>query len=103
MRFMPSSLSGITKLCYSTILFDQYGTAILSDFSIVKLAERNATCIDGGVVGTPRYISPEQATGNQPVDGRSDIYSFRMDLKGFYRSFAHKLLWNLPLTSQKFA
>lgn len=57
------------------ILFDQYGTAFLSDFGIVKLAESNATFTDGGVVGTPRYISPEQATGNQPVDGRSDIYS----------------------------
>jgi WD40 repeat protein len=57
------------------ILFDQYGTAFLSDFGIVKLAESNATFTDGNVIGTPHYISPEQAMGNKPVDGRSDNYS----------------------------
>lgn len=50
------------------ILFDQYGAAFLTDFGIVKLAESNATFTDGGVVGTPRYISPEQAAGNQSVE-----------------------------------
>lgn len=57
------------------ILFDQYNIPYLSDFGIVKLAESNATFTEGSIVGTPRYVSPEQAQGNQKLDGRSDIYS----------------------------
>ena len=45
------------------------------DFGIAKLAERqSALTATGLVVGTPSYISPEQAIGD-PVDGRTDIYA----------------------------
>ncbi len=57
------------------ILFDQYGEAFLADFGIVRLADSSATLTgEGGMVGTPAYISPEQIQGSQ-LDGRTDIYA----------------------------
>lgn len=57
------------------ILFREDGSAVLSDFGIAKVLgdEPNITRL-GTVVGTPQYMSPEQAAG-KPLDGRSDIYS----------------------------
>ncbi len=57
------------------ILFDQFGNPYLSDFGIVKLAGSSATLTEGSVIGTPGYISPEQAHGLQEIDGRADLYS----------------------------
>lgn len=57
------------------ILFDQYGDAFLSDFGIAKLTEATAALTGSAIIGTPAYMSPEQARGEPDVDGRSDIYS----------------------------
>ncbi len=58
------------------ILFDAQGEASLSDFGIAKIAEATVAFTGtGGMVGTPAYMSPEQAIGEKNVDGRSDIYS----------------------------
>jgi serine/threonine-protein kinase len=57
------------------ILFDQYDEAYLSDFGIAKLAESGSTLTGSGVIGTPAYMSPEQASGEPDIDARSDIYS----------------------------
>jgi serine/threonine protein kinase/Tol biopolymer transport system component len=59
----------------SNVLLDETGTAFLSDFGIARLNEgKGSTITTQGVVGTPSYMSPEQAQGKE-LDGRSDIYS----------------------------
>ncbi len=55
------------------ILFDQYDEPYLSDFGIAKLTESQAGLTGSGIVGTPAYMSPEQAQG-EGIDGRADIY-----------------------------
>jgi len=57
------------------ILFDQFNTPFLSDFGIAKLAETQHTLTGTGLMGTPQYSSPEQAHGDEMVDGRADIYA----------------------------
>ncbi|MBE2223801.1 MAG: protein kinase [Anaerolineae bacterium] len=58
------------------ILFDREDNAFLADFGIVKLAESSTTFTQtGNTLGTPAYMSPEQAKAIEQVDHRSDIYS----------------------------
>jgi serine/threonine-protein kinase len=58
------------------IMFDEDGAAYLGDFGIVKLAESSESYTrTGNTLGTPAYMSPEQADGNPDIDGRSDTYS----------------------------
>ncbi len=58
----------------ANILFDQYDEAYLSDFGIAYLAEAAATLTGDAIIGTPAYMSPEQAQGGV-IDKRSDIYA----------------------------
>jgi serine/threonine-protein kinase len=50
------------------------GRAMVTDFGIAHVAGGGTTPAQGTVTGTPRYMSPEQAAGDE-VDARSDIYS----------------------------
>lgn len=54
------------------IMFDENNNAYLSDFGIARVLGSNMT--GSMIVGTPAYMSPEQANG-LPIDGRSDIYA----------------------------
>ncbi len=66
----------------SNILMDDDGGAYLTDFGIARLMSdvgSGATITKQGVVGTPSYMSPEQAQG-QPLNNRSDIYSLGVTL-----------------------
>jgi tRNA A-37 threonylcarbamoyl transferase component Bud32 len=55
------------------ILFDNTGAPFISDFGVAKLTESTSSLTGSGVIGTPAYMSPEQAQGND-IDGRSDVY-----------------------------
>ncbi|MFN0099648.1 MAG: serine/threonine-protein kinase [Gemmatimonadaceae bacterium] len=59
------------------ILLDE-GTAFVADFGIahsVAAESAERLTLTGTSVGTPHYMSPEQAAGERNVDGRSDLYS----------------------------
>ncbi|GGR83206.1 hypothetical protein Snoj_41140 [Streptomyces nojiriensis] len=49
----------------------------ICDFGIARLAEETGTGLTatGAAIGTPAYMSPEQARGDRRIDGRSDLYS----------------------------
>jgi serine/threonine-protein kinase PpkA len=57
------------------ILFREDGSPVLTDFGIARTIKSKANMTQvGAVIGTPYYMSPEQAKG-ESSDGRSDLYS----------------------------
>ncbi|HEX5614185.1 MAG TPA: PASTA domain-containing protein [Acidimicrobiia bacterium] len=59
----------------ANLLFDEHGIVRVADFGLARaLAEASWTEPAGGMLGTVRYASPEQALG-APLDARSDLYS----------------------------
>lgn len=59
----------------ANIMLRDETTPVLTDFGASRQLQRSTIYgKDGGIVGTPHYMSPEQITG-QPLDGRSDLYA----------------------------
>src|SRR5256885_17065050 len=56
------------------VLFDEDGNAVITDFGIATARFHARLTASGRAMGTPHYMSPEQAMGKL-VDGRSDIYA----------------------------
>ncbi|MEK7402513.1 MAG: serine/threonine-protein kinase [Gemmatimonadota bacterium] len=56
------------------ILFDEDGHALVTDFGIAEARSQGRLTASGRAMGTPHYMSPEQAMGKL-VDGRSDVYA----------------------------
>jgi len=62
------------------ILFTADGTAVIADFGIARAVSGYATATGVNMtIGTPHYVSPEQAQG-RPLDGRSDLYALGVTL-----------------------
>ncbi len=71
------------------IMLTRSGIAKLGDFGFVKSKFDALLAPDGEVLGTPDYISPEQAMGTEEIDWRSDVYSLGCTLY-------HMLVGNPP-------
>ena len=56
------------------VLIGDEGGAKITDFGIARTLSEEGLTMDGRVLGTTDYVSPEQALG-QPVTGQSDLYS----------------------------
>src|SRR6185295_10018659 len=66
------------------------GRALVADFGIARLVQAANVSGENRLIGTPEYMSPEQASG-ETVDGRSDLYS--LGVVGYYA-----LTGTLPFT-----
>ena len=65
----------------SNVILTPNGEAYLADFGLARIAEMGESTLSGDMImGTPQYISPEQAKGEKDLDNRTDIYSFAVML-----------------------
>lgn len=60
----------------SNIILDANDTPYLTDFGMARMAQTGESTISQDMMlGTPQYISPEQALGKTELDARTDVYS----------------------------
>jgi serine/threonine-protein kinase PpkA len=80
------------------ILFRGKKTPVLTDFGIARVSGPDAVRLTqtGMMIGTPTYMSPEQAQAG-PVDGRTDQYSLGVM---FYELLARKILFDFETPMQ---
>ncbi len=57
------------------VLFDDTGNAYVADFGLAKLTDSTTQLSATGMMGTPAYMSPEQARGDKEIGPASDIYA----------------------------
>lgn len=61
----------------SNVLIDKQGQVYIADFGLARIASSGeSTLSQDTLLGTPQYISPEQAQGARDLDPRTDVYSF---------------------------
>lgn len=61
----------------SNVLINEDGQMYLADFGLARIAQAGeSTLSSDSIMGTPQYISPEQARGDKELDAGTDIYSF---------------------------
>ena len=61
----------------SNVLISNDGQMYLADFGLARIAQAGeSTLSSDSIMGTPQYISPEQARGDKDLDAGTDIYSF---------------------------
>jgi WD40 repeat protein/tetratricopeptide (TPR) repeat protein/tRNA A-37 threonylcarbamoyl transferase component Bud32 len=98
----------------SNIMIGGDGKPWLMDFGLAKRAAGDVTMtLEGQVLGTPAYMSPEQAAGeSHKVDGRSDVYSLgvilyqlltsELPFRGTTRMLLHQVLHDEPKPPRSF-
>jgi tetratricopeptide (TPR) repeat protein len=59
----------------SNLLLAADGRVCVSDFGLARIAEQPGLTFSGDLIGSPSYMSPEQAAGRYPLDARTDVYS----------------------------
>jgi serine/threonine protein kinase/tetratricopeptide (TPR) repeat protein len=65
----------------SNLLVDVGGNLWVTDFGLARLQQNTSLTVTGDILGTLRYMSPEQALAKRvPVDHRTDIYSLGVTL-----------------------
>ena len=65
----------------SNVLIATDGVMYLADFGLARIASAGeSTLSSDSIMGTPQYISPEQAMGKKDLDSGTDIYSFAVML-----------------------
>ena len=80
----------------SNVLIDREGRACIADFGVARSLGTSGLTHSGAVVGTPDYLSPEQARGSA-VDARSDLYALGLLL---YEMLSGKLPFNAATPSE---
>ncbi len=61
----------------SNVMIAKDGMMYLADFGLARIAQAGeSTMSSDSIMGTPQYISPEQAMGKKDLDAGTDIYSF---------------------------
>lgn len=58
----------------ANVLINDEGEALITDFGVARSAGRTGLTASGMIIGTPEYLSPEQARAD-PIDARSDLYA----------------------------